>query len=149
MSEDRSLLIAARNMLPFSSKKAAELDTLIKYMENRIDGDQAVDVFNRMVVEGERIGKLRKIDLPYYREEGLEIARRKAHDGARIKNAKLTLQDQAVIQARRLKGESVRVLANEFKVSESTILKALHGGFRQVQTKVDPLKGSQLTLRNG
>jgi len=68
VSEDNSLLIVARDMLPFSSKKAAELEILIKYMEDRIGGNQAVDVFNRMVVEGERIGKLRKVNLSFCRK---------------------------------------------------------------------------------
>jgi hypothetical protein len=142
VSENRSLLMAAKNMLPFFSKKAAELEALINYMENRIDGNQAVDIFNQMVVQGERIGKLRKVDLPFRLDEGLAIARRMAHEGARIKNAKLTFQDQTVIQARSHEGESVRVLAKEFKVSESTILKALHGGYKQFQSSANMATGS-------
>lgn len=129
ISKDESVLRAARKMLPHTSKKAAELEALVKYMENAIDGNQAVGTFNRMVTEGERIGKIRAVDLPYTYDEGI-LAARESHA---TKLAKLTFGDQTVIQARRLDGDRVVVLAKEFGVSDKTIRKALRGGYRPAE----------------
>lgn len=129
VSENQSVLRAARNMLPYSSKKAGELEALVKYKENTIDGNQAIGVFNRMVTEGERIGKIRVVDLPYTYDEGI-LAARESH---RIKLAKLTLGDQSVIQTRRHEGDRVHALAKEFGVSDKTIRKALRGGYKPAE----------------
>jgi DNA-directed RNA polymerase specialized sigma24 family protein len=129
ISEDKSLLVASRNMLPYASKKSAELDALVNYMQNKIDANQAIEIFNQMVAGGERIGKVRKPDVPFRHEEGLEIARRMARDAARLKLPKLTVRDQDIIRLRWNRGTSVQKLAIDFNVSETTIYKALHGGF--------------------
>ena len=137
VSEDKSVLRAARNMLPHSCKKAAELEAMVKYMQNKISGNQAISVFNRMVREGERIGKIRIVDLPYTYDEGIAVA----HESHGIKLAKLTISDQEVIQSKRLAGERVVVLAKEYGVSERTIRKALGGGYGQTKHQL-PTKAS-------
>lgn len=129
VSEDKAVLRAARNMLPHSCKKAAELEALVKYMQNEIDGNQAIGIFNQMVREGERIGKIRTVDLPYTYDEGIAAA----HESHEAKLAKLTVEDHGAIQSRQRAGERVIVLAEEFEVSEKTIRKALSGGYTQTK----------------
>lgn len=129
ISDDVSLIKAASKMIPYTSKKNIELKMILDYMNNRISGSEALGILNRMVLEGERTGKVRNVRIPCSRSEGLKIAAERAHEGARRKLSKLTVSAQDEIKGRYRKGETVTHLAQAFRVCDSTIYKALHGGF--------------------
>lgn len=129
ISDDLSLGRAASKMVPFTSKKTIELRMVLDYMRDRINGSQAIAILNQMVVERERTGKIRRVEIPYLRSEGLKIAGERAHAGARMKLPKLTVGAQDDIKGRYRSGETVDNLAAAYKVSDTTIYKALHDGF--------------------
>jgi hypothetical protein len=66
VSEDYSLVKAARMLRPFCFKKKEELGALIDYMGNRISANAVIEVFNRLVTIGERTGKIRSVNMPPY-----------------------------------------------------------------------------------
>jgi len=75
ITELKSVLRAARAMLPFVVKKKEDLRIAIDYVEGRITGDEALRMFNNEVRIGRRKGKIRESDLPYTRQEGLRLSR--------------------------------------------------------------------------
>lgn len=138
ISDDRSLIRAASKMDPFASKKAAEPRMVLDYMNGRINGSQALAILNQMVVEGERTGKVRSVEIPYLRSEGLRIAAKRAHEGARMKLPKLSVRARDDIKGRYRSGETVDNLAAAYEVSDTTIYKAIHDGLvdsRSTSTK--------------
>ncbi len=128
---DASVLKIAKALLPFCSKKKLELKTVIDYMGDRITADTAIGVFNHLVTSGERTGKIRKVDMPYFRTQALKECSRRCGEATRKKMSKLTLELQSEIQRRHLAGETARNMAADYKVSERTIVKAIHGGYKQ------------------
>ena len=74
ISEAKSVLRAARAMLPYCVKKKQDLLTAIRYLEGEITGNEAIRVFNDEVRSGRRRGKLREVNLPYTRAEGLRLS---------------------------------------------------------------------------
>jgi hypothetical protein len=73
--EVRSVLEAARAMLPFTVKKREELQTVINYLEGRITGNDAIASFNEGVRLGRRRGKVRNEVVPYTRPDGLRLGK--------------------------------------------------------------------------
>lgn len=73
ISDNRSLIRAASKMDPFASKKAAEPRMVLDYVNDGINGSQAIAILNQM------------------RSEGLRIAAKRAHEGARMKLPKLSV----------------------------------------------------------
>ena len=76
IAEVRSVLRAAKSMLPFSVKKSEDLRIAIEYLEGRITGNQAIEAFNAEVRSGRRRGKVRDAVLPLTREEGVRQSKR-------------------------------------------------------------------------
>ena len=58
-------------MLRYTVKKRSELQVVIEYLEGRITGNRAIELFNREVRSGRRRGKIRTEDIPYTRADGL------------------------------------------------------------------------------
>jgi hypothetical protein len=75
ITEVRSVLRAAKSMLPFSEKKREDLRIAIDYLEGRITGNQAIEAFNHEVRIGRRRGRIRDATIPYTREEGLKLSK--------------------------------------------------------------------------
>ena len=59
VSNIRGVRMMARSMLQYSAKKRIELKAVLDYYDDRITGDQFVDVMNKLVAAGERTGKYR------------------------------------------------------------------------------------------
>ena len=72
--EVKSALKAAKAMLPYSVKKRMELQVLIDYLEERLTGNQALEVFNAEVKSGRRRGKTRLANLPFTRQQGIGLS---------------------------------------------------------------------------
>jgi hypothetical protein len=74
----RSVLRAARLLLPNCFKKNLELSLVIDYYENRISGTEAIEGFNSAVKRAIRAGKIRDLEMPRKYVEGkreIEIRR--------------------------------------------------------------------------
>jgi hypothetical protein len=69
-----SALRAAKELLPYCSKKAEDLRVLIDYLEGRITGNKAIERLNFEVVTGRRSGFIRDANLPQFRKDGLRLA---------------------------------------------------------------------------
>jgi LAGLIDADG-like domain len=132
VSDDASLIEATKMLLPFCFKKKQELEVLTDYMHNRITANAAIDVFNRLVTMGERTGKIRKVGMPFTHDQALKERVRRCGEATREKLSKLTFELQSEIQTRHLAGETARSLAAGFEVSETTIFKAIHGGYKEL-----------------
>jgi hypothetical protein len=121
----------ATMMLPYLFKKKDEVKAVIDYLDSRITGSDFVEVLNESVRIGNRVGKIRIVDMPYTREEGQAVweKRRKEHAREMIKaNTILTedLIDQ--IRKRLLSGEATNgELAKKYGVSPATISRAMYG----------------------
>ena len=61
-------------MMGNTVKKHLELLTVIEYLEGRMTGNQALRVFNEETQSGRRRGKIRKLNVPYLRLEGLRLS---------------------------------------------------------------------------
>lgn len=59
ISNIEGVRVMAKKMMPYSSKKRVELKAVLDYYDDRITGDQFVDIMNRLVLAGERTGKHR------------------------------------------------------------------------------------------
>lgn len=70
------VLKMARNMLPHSVKKRAELQAIVDYLDDRITGDELVRLVNKEIWIGNKLGKLKSSDLPMTRSEA-NIQRRR------------------------------------------------------------------------
>ena len=129
--ENASLVHAAKRLLPFCSKKKQELQAALDYMVGRITANEAVHIFNQMVTIGERTGRIRDVDIPFTREQAFQEIIRRRTEATRRKMSKLTFDQQSEIQARHLAGETARTIAADFEVSETTIFKAIYGGYKK------------------
>ena len=54
---------------------ATTCEFAVEYLEGKITGSQALDLFNEEVRIGRRKGKIRESILPYTRQEGLRLTR--------------------------------------------------------------------------
>ena len=74
ITEVQSVLRAAKAMLPYVVKKKEDLLIAVDYIEGRINGNEALSMFNDEVRIGRRKGKIRDSNIPYTRQEGLRAA---------------------------------------------------------------------------
>jgi len=74
VTEVKSVLRAAKAMLPFVVKKREDLRIAIDYLEGRIKGNEAIIKFNNEIRAGRRRGKFRHANLPFTRQEGLGLS---------------------------------------------------------------------------
>ena len=75
VTEVESVLRAAKAMLPYVVKKREDLRIAVDYIEGRITGSEALNMFNHEVRIGRRRGKIREPNLSYTRQEGLRLSR--------------------------------------------------------------------------
>ena len=75
VTEVESVLKAAKAMLPYVVKKRGDLQIAIDYIEGRITGNEALSLFNNEVRRGRRRGRIRELNLPYARQEGIRLSR--------------------------------------------------------------------------
>jgi hypothetical protein len=59
ISNIEGVMVMAKRMLPYATKKRIELKTVLNYYEDKITADRFVDTMNRLVLAGERTGKHR------------------------------------------------------------------------------------------
>jgi len=57
-------------MLPYTFKKREELQAILDYFDNKTTGTQLIGMINESVEDGNRTGKIRKVDIPFTRQEG-------------------------------------------------------------------------------
>ncbi len=102
----------------FLFKKRDEVIAVIGYYEDRITADEAISIFNRKTIEGSRLGKLRKTDIPYTHKKGASLA---------IENARVLTSDQIrkIKFEHDLHGVSMRRLAISYGVARRTIRNVL------------------------
>ena len=74
ITEIRSVLRAARAMLPYVVKKKEDLRIVIEYLEGKMLGNAAIAMFNDEIRIGRRRGKIREARLPFTRQEGLRLS---------------------------------------------------------------------------
>jgi hypothetical protein len=113
---------AAKGIIPFTSKKRAEFVAVVDYLEDKITGSQAIEVFNKEVVQGQRIGRLREANLPYTRKHGLELGRLRKSE---ILSALTTSQKKDVIRLHNDLGVSASELAIRYGVKMHVIRRVL------------------------
>jgi len=89
VTEVESVLRAAKAMLPHVVKKKEDLRIAIDYIEGRITGNEAINLFNNEVRVGRRKGKIRESNLPCTRQEGLRLSRLENARKARAAHAVL------------------------------------------------------------
>jgi len=100
---------------------------MIDYLRNRITGNETLRNFNRSVKKGVRAGKMRNLNIPYTRFEGLRIAKTLgAQEGGLSRRL---LRGDQIKEIKRLHSEerlTIRELARRYGTSTSAILRALH-----------------------
>jgi hypothetical protein len=75
IASPKSVLAAAKQLVPFCYKKNKELRIIVDYYENRINGTTVLRELNKLVLRGLRLGKVRQlIRLPKYLD-GKQMAR--------------------------------------------------------------------------
>ena len=87
VTEVESVLRAAKAMLPYAVKKEEDLQIAVDYIEGRITGNEALDLFNDEVRIGRRRGKIRMLSLPHTRQEGLRLTKLENASRARAAHA--------------------------------------------------------------
>lgn len=118
----KDVLTTARETIQYCSKKRRELAAVIEYAQNRLTGSQVIEVFNGEVKSGQRIGQLREANLPYTREEGLQLVR--LHSAEILSS--LTKEQRVDVRKLRFEsGLSAQQIAERYKVSPQTIWRVL------------------------
>lgn len=116
------VLFASKMMIPSCSKKRRELILIVEYIENRITASQAIAILNQEVEIGKRMGVVRRVELPYTREEGIIKGRQ------RVRELLSAFTDEEAREIRKLRsdaGMTTKQLALRFGVHVSTIRKVL------------------------
>lgn len=72
--EKGGMLEACKHMVPFLDKKKIQVMTVIDYIEGRITANDALRMFNLERDQGKWSGKVRTLNMPWTRKEGLRIA---------------------------------------------------------------------------
>ncbi len=102
VSRGDSVHLMATMMLPYLFKKKDEVKAVIDYLDSRITGSNFVEVLNESVRIGNRVGKIRIVDMPYTREEGQAIWEKKRTEHAReMIKANTILTEDLINQIRR------------------------------------------------
>ena len=125
LSERGGLRVVLRRMLPFLDKKRDQVEAIIQYYANKITGEQLVEQFNQANRNGTRSGFIKKVEIPFTREDGLSLAKIVAAQRW-VTVPKLTayMLRKALINHRRF-GISYRKIAAEDQTSTSTLRRAL------------------------
>ncbi len=131
VSRGDSLHIMASMMLPYIYKKKDEVEAVLDYLDNRITGSEFVEVLNESVRIGNRVGKVKTVDMPHTREEGQILRDRKRTEHAYkmiTANTILTVDLIDKIRESLLSGEATNgELAKKYGVSPATISRAMYG----------------------
>jgi hypothetical protein len=121
----------AAMMVPHLYKKREEVQAILDYLDNENTGTQLVEVFNESVRKGNRVGKIRDVDIPYTRREGQKLAkeeRRTFLGRLRNENQKLSEEDREQIREDIISGKVGNgELAKKYGVSGATISRAVFG----------------------
>ncbi len=121
----------ALRMLSHVFKKRRELQAIVSYLENKITGTWLMEKMNESVEEGNRTGKIRRVDIPFTREEGLLFD--KTEKGLRARemgerNQRLLNKTLERIRSKIISGEATNgELAKRYGVNPSTISRAVFG----------------------
>lgn len=121
------VVMMAKKMLPYSAKKQVELKAVLDYYDDRITGDQFVEVMNKLVLAGERTGKNRGRGPDFTYSHGVLESRTR---GERKRVAKRTLQVPVEVAKRiRLDREEKSLtlleLSRRYRLSIPVIKRAL------------------------
>lgn len=121
------VVVMAKKMLPYAAKKQVELKAVLDYYDDRITGDQFVEVMNKLVLAGERTGKNRGRGPDFTYSHGVLESRTR---GERKRVAKRTLQVPVEVAKRiRLDREEKSLtlleLSRRYRLSIPVIKRAL------------------------
>jgi len=99
-------------------KKEKEIRLLLDYYENRITGNEVAEALNEEVTKGVRIGKIRRIDIPFTHSQGLEQRMKASVSATRA----LADQEQKRLMKDHVEKElSGKELSPMYGVSEATV----------------------------
>ncbi len=122
-----SVVKAAKEMLPFVAKKQTELNAIVAYYEDRSTAQDVVEIFNQDVIGRKRVGKIRRVSLPYLYSEGrhlaMEMTRRMASQANSLRISDVT--KRAIVEDRLERGMSQNQLAVRYGVSRTVIRRVL------------------------
>lgn len=103
-------------------KKRRELELLLDYYEDKITGTVVIEAFNSEVKLGNRLGKIKNVEMPY------------THSGGHARGRQASRYEQRVldvVQSKRLVEDylsgktTCRVLASKYDISASTVSRIL------------------------
>jgi len=131
VGQAESVYRAATSMLPYLFKKREEVGAMVDYLDNRITANQMVEVFNESVRIGNRVGKIKTVDIPYTRKEGQVLGKEAVSEHSKklcvtnriLSDEALEQIRQAIISGTASNGE----LAKKYGVSPATITRAVFG----------------------
>jgi hypothetical protein len=131
VGQAESVYKVATSMLPYLFKKREEVRAIVDYFDNRITATQMVEVFNESVRIGNRVGKIKTLDISYTRREGQALGKiavseqsKKLCESNRIlSDEELEQIRQEIIAGTASNGE----LAERYGVSATTITRAVFG----------------------
>jgi len=101
-------------MLPLCVKKAEDLQILVDYLEGRLNGNQAIERLNEEVRTGRRSGYIRRLTIPYTKEQGI---RTKQLENARKARAAYAVNVSPSIQEQ-IKNDHVEGKLGQIRLSE-------------------------------
>jgi len=127
ITEVKSVLRAARAMLPNVVKKKEDLRIAITYLDGRITGNEAIAMFNHEARVGRRRGKIRNVNLPFTRQEGLRLSQlENARKGRAAYAVNVSPSVQRQIRADHREGRLGHIkLSRKYGYSLSVIRRAL------------------------
>ncbi len=131
VGQAESVYVVATSMLPYLFKKRDEVRAMVDYLDNRITANQMVEVFNESVRIGNRVGKIKTVDIPYTRKEGQALGKRAVSEHSKklcitnkiLSDVVLDQIREAIISGAATNGE----LAKKYRVSPATITRAVFG----------------------
>jgi hypothetical protein len=122
VSEGRNALRVLKEMLPHLDKKWSQVNAAINYLENRITGNQFIEVLNEAIRTHQRSSSIKVVNLPYTKRQGKHIGKSKGGRKGRV------MTQNQIIDAkvkRNLRGLTFRELAEIYDVAPSTIHRSL------------------------
>ena len=136
VSEYESVKKVLREMLPFLCKKENEARAALDYLENRITGNDLLQVFQEEVEAGRRERRPQRVskDVPYIRSEGLEVMKARRSENLRDAfgkfRSKITSEDFERIRTLHFEeGKRLAEIARMYpQYARETIRRALGGG---------------------
>lgn len=124
VAEISSLIALATNMLASGGvyKKKRELQLLLDYYLDKITGTEVIEAFNDEVRLGKRVGKIRRVDMPYTHSAGFARARYASRFGQRALNA---IEADTLVKEYVRGDATCRSLATKYDISASTVSRIL------------------------